>query len=56
MAGYDLAGVTPVPCWNCDAEMKRFAEDTFYHYYKCPVCGKEKMEPKEQDGTASTQL
>jgi hypothetical protein len=39
-----------IPCWNCDGEMKRFGQDTFYWYYKCSKCGKEKMGPKKRAG------
>lgn len=39
--------MTEIPCWNCTGTMERFADDTFYWYYRCPKCGKEKLEPKE---------
>jgi hypothetical protein len=31
-------------CWNapCDAEMKILAEDTYYFFWICPKCKKEK--------------
>ena len=36
-----------LPCWNCGKTMKRIGEDTFYFYYRCPACLKERMESKE---------
>lgn len=36
-------------CWNCDGEMKQFAEDSFYYYYRCPKCGKGKLVRKEKE-------
>ncbi len=34
-------------CWNCKGTMKLIAHDTFYWFYKCPDCGKEKASPRE---------
>ncbi len=36
-----------ISCWNCDGVMKRFAHDTFYWFYRCPKCGKEKAQLRE---------
>ena len=38
----------PIPCWNCSERMQQFADDTFYWYYRCAACGKEKMVPKKK--------
>jgi len=38
-----------IPCWNCDGEMKCYGHDTFYWYYKCPVCGKQRAILKEHE-------
>lgn len=38
-----------IPCWNCDGEMKRYGQDTFYWYHKCPVCGKQRAILKEHE-------
>jgi len=32
-----------ISCWNCGFLMKQFAHDTFYWFYKCQKCGKEKV-------------
>jgi|GEM_PF-6624030 len=36
-----------MPCWNCDGEMRRFGEDSFYYYYRCPKCGKTHTELRD---------
>ena len=36
-----------IPCWNCEGTMKRIAHDIFYWFYKCPDCGKERAQPRE---------
>lgn len=36
-----------IPCWNCIDLMRRFARDTFYTYYICDSCKKERMVPRE---------
>jgi ssDNA-binding Zn-finger/Zn-ribbon topoisomerase 1 len=47
------SGVPAVQCWNCNGVMRRFAQDTFYWYYKCPKCGKERLELKTDIGPMS---
>jgi hypothetical protein len=27
--------------------MRRFGQDTFYHFYQCPSCGKQRAVPRE---------
>lgn len=35
-------------CFNCHNQMKLYGEDTYYFFWKCPVCKKEKAELKEE--------
>ncbi len=37
-----------IPCWNCDCEMRCFAQDTIYWHYRCPECEKERLQMKEE--------
>jgi DNA-directed RNA polymerase subunit RPC12/RpoP len=47
-------GMDAYYCWKCGKEMKRFAQDTFYWYYKCPKCGQENLVLKEKDNAGAT--
>jgi len=36
-------------CWICGKPMTRFAQDSWYWYYRCEECGVERMYPKERN-------
>jgi DNA-directed RNA polymerase subunit RPC12/RpoP len=36
-------------CWTCGKPMTRFAQDSWYWYYRCEACGVERMYPKEKN-------
>ncbi len=36
-------------CWICGKPMTRFAQDSWYWYYRCGDCGVERMYPKERN-------
>lgn len=36
-------------CWICGKPMTRFAQDSWYWYYRCEDCGVERMYPKERN-------
>lgn len=36
-------------CWICRKPMIRFAEDSWYWFYRCADCGTEKLYPKEKE-------
>lgn len=39
-------GPEPLPCCVYGLPMRRFAEDSYYEYVVCDVCGREWLEPK----------
>ncbi len=49
MANDDYKLELTTRCWICGKPMKRFAQDSWYWYYRCEDCDTERLEPKERD-------
>lgn len=41
----------PIKCWNCSGLMVFYGHGGYYDFFKCPLCGKEKALPKEENDT-----